>query len=126
LTSFTDGICHAFSIIFLAGCQTSSHDVSEEAGGISRSAYKAFTDNSPKNGYPDYRAFFYSKTNDAFGFSYDYSSVEEAINRAREECAQHSGDCQIFSVGDIIVYEKGPNFLRTSISKYSDSVSPEK
>ncbi len=62
-------------LFILAGCQTSSHEVSEETGGISHSAYKAFTDNSPKNGYPDYRAFFYSKTNDAYGFSYDYSSV---------------------------------------------------
>ena len=113
------------SIILLSACQTSPHYVSDETGGISKGAYKVFTDRSRTNGYADYRAFFYSKSKDAYGYSYGFYSVEDAIDRAQKECAVQSDDCQIFAVGDTIVYEKGQDFLRTAMSQYSDSVKPE-
>lgn len=113
------------AFFLLAACQGSPHDISADTGGISKGAYKVFTDISREGGYPDYRAFFYSKSKDAYGYSYGYYSVEDAMDRARKECAKQSDDCEIFAVGDIIVYEKGPDILKNAVSQYEDSVKPE-
>lgn len=106
------------ALFLLSACQTPQKEVMLDTSGLSGKAVNAFKAYSGKWGYADYKAFFYSNTDEMWGESLGFETAEDAIDYARSVCLKRADDCEIYAIGDTVVYKKGSDFLRTAMANY--------
>ena len=56
------------------------------------------------------------------GYSFGYSSASEAIKRAMRECKDHGETCQLYAVGDRIIYGLPKHRQQAAIDAYQNTI----
>jgi hypothetical protein len=70
----------------------------------------------------DYKIFYASRNGVNYGYSFAFQSVHEADLSARNFCKRSAPDCELFAIGNTVVYRMNSTDLANAISRYEDEV----
>jgi len=103
------------SSLVLAGCA--------QTGALDGKAKSAFEEYQAASWFQPYKAFSVGDDLKAYGRSWQYPTAKGAIKTATNECEKHNSWCELYALGNTIVYGMTTRELEDFIRSHNERIS---
>lgn len=105
----------------ITACQ--SIDVaSPENSSLSNEAQSAFNKYSQIDDSQKYKIFYLSDNKNEWGYSHGFRSIDEALDEANKQCEKKTETCELYAIGNNVVYQFPQGMVSDQIENYEISV----
>lgn len=102
----------------LVGCNTTDNQQSGKSVALTGKSAKAYSEYSDTGNFRDFKAFHYDSHSRNWGRSWGFYTPEAAIKASKEFCVRQSKRCELYALGDTVVFGKGAEYRSEVIEQY--------